>query len=115
MTAAAGTAQLMAPELCAVEVQIAAMQRAIPKPGTVSVEERQRAVQEFKQFQESHAQADYSKKVDVYAYGVTLWEMAAHKAPWSDAGSSEVYERVVGGERPRMAEGAAAAMPAGYK
>merc|ERR1711968_342838 len=59
-TAAAGTAQWMAPELCAVEVQISAMQQAIPKAGTCTPEQRQQSLEKFKQFQESHARTDYS-------------------------------------------------------
>jgi len=64
MTAMRGTPQWMAPELCAVEVAIMARQQAIPKPGSVSAEERARALEDFRAFQASHTEAEVSKKVD---------------------------------------------------
>ena len=79
-----------------------ARQQAIPKPGSVSAEERARALEDFRAFQASHTEAEVSKKVDVYAFGITLWEILAHLPPWDKTRSSEFYRLVADGGRPEI-------------
>ena len=45
----------------------------------------------------------YSEKVDVYSFGIMLWQMAADKVPFKGLSRDEFMVRVVvGGERPKM-------------
>lgn len=37
----------------------------------------------------------YDAKVDVYAYGITLWEMVAHSIPFNDVAPQQLVESVV--------------------
>ena len=45
----------------------------------------------------------YCEKVDVYSYGIMLWQMASDKTPFKGLSRDEFMARVVvGGERPRI-------------
>jgi serine/threonine protein kinase len=43
----------------------------------------------------------YSDKSDIYAYAITLWEMASHKIPFLGAGLMQIYRTISKGERPQ--------------
>jgi len=51
---------------------------------------------------ELHANRPYNEKVDVYAFGIMLWEMLAKQVPFDGAGPAEIRRRVLDGERPEM-------------
>jgi len=45
----------------------------------------------------------YTEKVDVYSFGVLLWQMAKDKVPFQDIKKGDLEERVaIGGERPKL-------------
>lgn len=45
----------------------------------------------------------YCEKVDVYSFGIMLWQMASDKIPFKGLSRDEFMERVVvGGERPKI-------------
>ena len=45
----------------------------------------------------------YSEKVDVYSYGIMLWQMASDQIPFKGLSRDDFMERVVvGGERPKI-------------
>ena len=44
----------------------------------------------------------FSKEVDVYAFGIVLWEMFAREVPWNAMDPHEIRDRVVRGERPEI-------------
>jgi serine/threonine protein kinase len=46
--------------------------------------------------------AVYSDKSDIYAYAITLWEMASHTKPFPGAGWVQVYHKINRGERPPL-------------
>ena len=48
---------------------------------------------------ESLTQQVYSVKTDVFAYGVTLWEICTRQTPWSGSNGTEVAIAVVKGKR----------------
>ena len=50
---------------------------------------------------------DYSFKVDVYSYGMVLWEMLTYRIPWQVSEysfSHQILKAVVRGERPATSE-----------
>eukprot|EP01104_Vermistella_antarctica_P008003 TRINITY_DN1988_c4_g1_i2.p1 TRINITY_DN1988_c4_g1~~TRINITY_DN1988_c4_g1_i2.p1 ORF type:complete len:945 (-),score=174.96 TRINITY_DN1988_c4_g1_i2:7-2841(-) len=48
----------------------------------------------------------YSKAVDVYSFGILLWELVTHSKPFADASfGHEIYEKVMTGERPEIGAG----------
>eukprot|EP00727_Mastigamoeba_balamuthi_P009658 m51a1_g5314 putative protein kinase domain containing protein (1091) ;mRNA; f:298041-301503 len=53
----------------------------------------------------------YNHKVDVFSYGVTLWQMYTRQSPWSDCLCWEVPQRVLKGDRPAIPAGC----PAEYR
>merc|ERR1719253_1152850 len=61
--------------------------------------------------------AVYSPKVDVYSYGIILWEFLELSAPWSHASKykfpTQIYDAVERGERPPIAATEASA-PGGF-
>eukprot|EP01038_Epipyxis_sp_PR26KG_P004553 gene4553-6425_t len=44
----------------------------------------------------------YNKSVDVYAFGVLLWEILANEVPFYNVSISDIRQRVVSGNRPRL-------------
>ena len=45
----------------------------------------------------------YTEKVDVYSFGIMLWQMAKDRLPFQGLGKSEFYSNVVrGGQRPPL-------------
>jgi len=51
---------------------------------------------------ELHASKPYNEKVDVYAFGIMLWEFLAKQVPFDGAGPAEIRDSVLAGERPEM-------------
>lgn len=49
---------------------------------------------------EYFAKKAYTPKVDVYAYGITLWEIATRREPYADVAAAELPMRVAAGLRP---------------
>lgn len=45
---------------------------------------------------------EYDRKVDVYAFGVLMYEIVSHRAPWAGVHSRKVFGRVFEGERPSL-------------
>lgn len=101
MTAAVGTPQYLPPELCENEKRVLARwDAATQKLKTVfHHEERAQVLEEARQFSETCRQVEYGQGVDIYAYGVCLWEMITHQAPWSGVPRAEIYEAVSNGSR----------------
>lgn len=44
----------------------------------------------------------YTQAIDIYALGITFWEIWTGKDPWEDCTTFDIYERVKHGERPRV-------------
>lgn len=44
----------------------------------------------------------YNKSVDVYSFGMLTWEVFSHEIPFYMLDVSDIRERVIAGERPRM-------------
>lgn len=44
----------------------------------------------------------FSKEVDVYAFGIVLWEIFSREVPWNAMDPHEIRDRVVKGERPEI-------------
>ena len=42
--------------------------------------------------------------MQVYAFGVLMWELVSHSPPWASLTQEEVYKHVVDGERPLVDE-----------
>eukprot|EP00727_Mastigamoeba_balamuthi_P012389 m51a1_g7773 putative protein kinase domain containing protein (982) ;mRNA; r:156412-159658 len=59
------------------------------------------------------ARQRYSGKVDVYAFGLTLWSLLTRREPWEGENLWEVPDRVAAGDRPRF-DGAESSAPAEY-
>ena len=127
MTAQCGTPQWMAPELC--QVALGAKQRfqLVPDHGEVGPAERRQALESFHRYQDDNKRVEYSQKVDVYAYAITVYEVTAHRPPWDSTeedeeqgglpGSmtpDEVYQRVVANERPELDPVVVAEAPEGW-
>ena len=47
-----------------------------------------------------HDEAD--KKIDVYAFAITIYETAFRKSPWNNLGKKEIAQKVMLGERPEL-------------
>eukprot|EP00727_Mastigamoeba_balamuthi_P008181 m51a1_g3984 putative serine-threonine protein (1351) ;mRNA; r:464591-469876 len=47
----------------------------------------------------------YNHKIDVFAFGVTLWQTFTTEMPWHDVPLNEIGPHVVKGERPAIPEG----------
>jgi len=73
-------------------------------------------MQSFYRFAERHRMVEYDQMVDVYAYGVTLWELLAHAPPWEDAADDldTIYGKVAAGERPLLSREEEASAPPGW-
>lgn len=48
------------------------------------------------------AHSTFSKSVDVYAFGVVAWEVAARKVPFDGLDPEDIVARVTAGERPEL-------------
>lgn len=48
------------------------------------------------------AHSTFSKSVDVYAFGVVAWEVAARKVPFDGLDPEAIVQRVTEGERPEL-------------
>jgi len=60
----------------------------------------------------SSAKASYSLKVDVYSFGMVLWELWERKQPFSEFSSRfDIMDAVKNGERPKISHNC----PAGYR
>lgn len=44
----------------------------------------------------------FNKSVDVYAFGILVWEILAQEVPFKMLDIGEIRRRVTAGERPRM-------------
>ena len=67
----------------------------------------------------SNCQNEYSQKVDTYAFGIVLYEILTHQAPWkalTDQGNvHDVFRSVVAGKQLLVPASRRAAMPAWCK
>lgn len=45
---------------------------------------------------------NYSPKVDIYSYGIILWEMLTKEVPYSNLKDYEIYPHVINGNRPTI-------------
>ena len=61
-------------------------------------------------------QIEYDKMVDVYAYGVTLYEILTHTQPWASIVDDvdQIYAQVSEGQRPEVAPKIQATAPEGW-
>jgi len=101
MTGMAGTAPWMAPELCQNEVAIDEKFASIKSQ--FSPRNRASLMESFAIFQADHQVVEYGASVDVYAFGVTMWEMLTHRMPWYDKKSAPaIYAAVASGKRPAV-------------
>lgn len=55
-------------------------------------------------YRKEHDQVEYGMKVDVYAFGITMYEMLVHAQPWHGSNSDDIFRKVNAGERPAMPE-----------
>jgi len=104
MTAAVGTPQWMAPELCANEVHIAHLWEEVQHSPAGS-KERARRVKTAQEYTAKHKQVEYGIAVDVYAFGIIMYELQSHQAPWLGMKLKDVYASVAAGKRPSVGEG----------
>ena len=44
----------------------------------------------------------FSKEVDVYAFGIVLWEIFAREVPWNAMDPRDIITKVGNGERPEI-------------
>ena len=44
----------------------------------------------------------FNKSVDVYAFGILVWEIFSREVPFKMLDISEIRTRVISGERPRL-------------
>jgi serine/threonine protein kinase len=44
----------------------------------------------------------FNKSVDVYAFGILMWEILSQEIPFKMLDIGEIRRRVISGERPRM-------------
>jgi len=98
MTAHCGTREWMAPELCASQVLIDEKIKGA-SGDTRDIAEIQASRREFIQ---QHERVLYGQKVDVYAFGVTLYEIMSHQVPWKDTPKEAIYKKVCAGDRPSL-------------
>jgi len=57
----------------------------------------------------------YDRKVDVYAFGIILWQTLALKIPWTEYNfMHEMHDAVVSGQRPKLTRELLRDAPAGY-
>lgn len=52
------------------------------------------------QFLRQHQRVSYGQKVDVFSFGVTMYEVISHRVPWDGVPIEEIFRRVHTGERP---------------
>lgn len=113
MTGAAGTAPWMAPELCQNEVAIDNKLASVKTNSNSS--NRASLLASFANFQAEHKVIEYGASVDVYAFGITMWELLSHRIPWYDRSSAHtIYATVASGGRPTIPAEAAAVVPADW-
>jgi len=59
--------------------------------------------------------ARYDRKIDVYSFGIILWEVMETRTPWSELHMpSDVFEAVAQAKRPRITPTKASGAPKGY-
>ena len=111
MTAQCGTPEWMAPELAKVALNVKKKYEGVNSHA--ETESRNAALRSFYAFQEKNQQVQYSRMVDVYAYAITMFEMASHEPPWAEAteGHDAMYQMVVAGIRPTLDVGLKATAP----
>eukprot|EP00299_Pterocystis_sp_00344_P010669 c4830_g1_i1.p1 GENE.c4830_g1_i1~~c4830_g1_i1.p1 ORF type:complete len:899 (-),score=231.49 c4830_g1_i1:91-2415(-) len=56
-----------------------------------------------------------NSKVDVYAYGVLLWEIMTCRQPWGDMDKDMIYEQVIQGNRPEITPEDRVGVPSGFE
>merc|ERR1719253_1939357 len=101
MTSQCGTTQWMAPELCGNEVAILDAWGAV---SGLQGDARQAAVEQWRAYQQTHKTVEYGMLVDIYAFGVMMFEILVHQAPWEDTlDVNDVLRKVAKGERPAIA------------
>jgi len=59
-------------------------------------------------------QLRYKPSVDVYSYGIFMFELLSHSIPWGGLDQQELFARVSAGERPSVEAAIAAEAPAGW-
>eukprot|EP00656_Telonema_subtile_P046449 TRINITY_DN52915_c0_g1_i1.p1 TRINITY_DN52915_c0_g1~~TRINITY_DN52915_c0_g1_i1.p1 ORF type:complete len:245 (+),score=46.56 TRINITY_DN52915_c0_g1_i1:107-841(+) len=117
MTSDVGTVQWLAPELCVLRDTVNQKFEAIES-------QDQEGMRSYREFRDARMRTEYSHKVDVYSFGVLLWEFIAHRAPWSHLDSGEtlserefddlVIRCVAQGERLEISQEARACVPEGW-
>jgi len=114
MTAQCGTPEWMAPELAKVSLDVKKKYRGVDTH--TEAKSRQAALQSFYAFQKKCHQVQYSRMVDVYAYAITMFELASHEPPWleSEGDQDAVFQMVVAGIRPALDVGIKATAPSGW-
>jgi len=115
MTMQCGTCEWMAPELCQSQLEL---RQKYANANATAPDDRSEALKSFYAFQKTRLVGEYSQKVDVYAFGIVLYEILTHEPPWESASvetgggaSRTVFEKVAAGERPAVAVDRKASMP----
>jgi len=112
MTAMCGTPPWMAPELAANELEIQQKYNATRQHRAAS---RAEALKSAASFEKCRSNIQYSMNVDVYSFGVLMYELVSHRTPWDGVELSKIYECVVAGDRPQTPAAAWVGAPKWWK
>lgn len=104
------------PELCANQVLLTDKYKEATATGVGGAGDRtlQTALASYRQFLQKHQQVEYGQPIDVYAFGVTMFEMVALQPPWQGVQTDEVVRSVHGGARPEIPPSLEGSAPGGW-
>ena len=78
--------------------------KGVKKPTAIGITARYAAPELFAKVNASNSKAavDVEKKIDVYAYAMTLFYVYVREAPWKDLTLNEIERLAIAGERPEI-------------
>ena len=87
-----------APELCQHEIEMHQKRESMENDPRGEA----KALASYRKYRDAHCRIKYDQSVDVYAFGMVMYELLTHLPPWqTEHDTHALYKKVANGDRPQ--------------